>query len=64
MIEFFQSLGIVGYFVIIVVVLGLWNLKKLIFLKSPLDSQQHKNWKATGGVTKPDHLLHNGNDDR
>lgn len=56
MLEFFTSLGIVGYFVVAVVVLGLWNLKKLIFLRSPLDSQQHKLWRRTGGVGSPDHL--------
>ncbi|MDG0988807.1 MAG: hypothetical protein P8H36_01520 [Yoonia sp.] len=58
MIAFFQSLGVVGYFVVIVVVLGLWNLKKLIFLRSPLDSQQHKSWRRSGGIGKPDHLPH------
>ncbi|WP_375280922.1 hypothetical protein [Pseudooctadecabacter sp.] len=56
MIEFFTSLGLIGYFVIIVAVLGLWNLRKLIFLRSALDSQQHKLWRRTGGGTPPDHL--------
>ena len=56
MIEFISSLGLIGYFVIIVAVLGLWNLRKLIFLRSPLDSQQHKLWRGTGGGTPPDHL--------
>lgn len=58
MIEFFQSLGVIGYFVVVVLVLGLWNLRKLIKLRSPLDSQQHKNWRNTGGTAPPDHLPH------
>ena len=58
MIEFFASLGIIGYFVIGVLVFALWNLRKLFKLRTPLDSQQHKNWRATGGTTRPDHLLH------
>lgn len=62
MIEFIQSLGVVGYFVIGVLVLALWNLRKLITLRSPLDSQQHKNWRATGGTTRPDHLPHTDDD--
>lgn len=62
MIEFFLSLGVIGYFVVGVLVLALWNLRGLIKLRTPLDSQQHKSWRATGGSTKPDHLPHN--DDR
>jgi len=62
MLEFFQSLSVIGYFVIIVVVLGLLNLRKLIFLRSPLDSQQHKLWRRTGGVTPPDHLQNSKDD--
>jgi len=64
MIEFFASLGIIGYFVIAVVILGLWNLRKLITLRSPLDSQQHKTWRGTGGAGDPDHLpQHKDRDD-
>ena len=63
MIEFIQSLGIVGYIVLGIVALALWNLRKLITLRSPLDSQQHKNWRATGGTTPPDHLPHHENKD-
>jgi len=55
-IAFLQSLGVAGYFVVIVAALGIWNLKKLIVLRSPLDKPQHKGWRSTGGVTKPDHL--------
>lgn len=54
--EFFRSLGVIGYVVLTVLVLALLNIKKLILLRSPLDSQQHRNWRATGGTTNPDHL--------
>lgn len=54
--EFLGSLGVIGYIVLIVLVLALLNIKKLVLLRSPLDSQQHKAWRATGGVTNPDHL--------
>jgi hypothetical protein len=56
MIEFVQSLGAIGFVVLGVVILALWNIRKLITMRSPLDSQQHKNWRATGGTTPPDHL--------
>jgi len=55
-IEFVSSLGLIGYIVLFVIVLCLFNLKKLIFLKSPLDSQQHKLWRRVGAETNPDHL--------
>jgi len=41
---------------LIVLVLAILNIRKLILLRSPLDSQKHTIWRATGGVTKPDHL--------
>jgi len=56
MLEFVQSLGLFGYVVIAIVVLALLNIRKLIWLNSPLDSQEHKNWKRTGAITPPDHL--------
>ncbi|WP_299202188.1 hypothetical protein [uncultured Tateyamaria sp.] len=56
MIEFFQSLGLFGYAILAFLAVLIWNLKKLIKLRTPLDSQQHKIWRATGGTTKPDHL--------
>jgi len=56
LIEFISSLGLVGYVVLIVVILCLFNLKKIIFLKSPLDSQQHKLWRSVGSEPNPDHL--------
>ena len=49
--EFLGSLGFIGYVVLIVLVLAILNIKKLVFLRSPLDSQQHKIWRATGGAT-------------
>ncbi|MXY32754.1 MAG: hypothetical protein F4186_14945 [Boseongicola sp. SB0676_bin_33] len=54
--EFFRSLGLIGYVVLAVLILALLNIRKLILLRSPLDSQQHKTWRATGGTTNPDHL--------
>ena len=54
--EFFRSLGLIGYVVLTVLILALLNIRKLIFHRSPLDSQQHKAWRATGGATNPDHL--------
>lgn len=54
--DFFQSLGLFGYVILAFVALLIWNLKKLIKLRTPLDSQQHKIWRATGGTTAPDHL--------
>ena len=56
MIAFVQSLGVIGYLVLGIVVLCLWNVRKLFKLRSPLDSQQHKIWRNTGGGTPPDHL--------
>ncbi|MCV3273398.1 hypothetical protein [Roseobacter sinensis] len=56
MVDFFQSLGLTAYLILAVLVLVLWNIKKLILLRSPLDSQQHRTWRATGGTTRPDHL--------
>lgn len=61
MLSFIQSLGIIGYIVLGIIILSVWNLKKLLFLRSPLDSQQHKLWRATGGTTRPDHLPENQN---
>ena len=56
MFEFFHSLGIIGYVILGVVALLIWKIRKIIFLQSPLDSQQHKLWRATQGETEPDHL--------
>ena len=59
MIAFFQSLGLFGYILLAIVALLLWNARRLIFLRSPLDSQQHKNWRGSvdeGVYTNPDHL--------
>lgn len=56
MLEFLQSLSLFGVLALVIVVLGLFYLKKLIFLRSPLDSEQHKLWRRTGGVGRPDHL--------
>lgn len=55
MVEFLASLSALGWIVIGVVLLGLWNVRKLIFLRSPLDSPQHKGWREAPG-TRPDHL--------
>ena len=44
-IEFFSSLSALGWLVFIIVVLILINLRKILFLKSPLDSQDHKHWR-------------------
>ncbi len=55
--EFLGSLGVIGYVLIALVILCLWNLRRIIFLKSPLDSQQHKNWRQMGvDMDDPDHL--------
>lgn len=54
--EFIQSLGVIGYIVIGIVLLCLFNLRKLLTLKSPLDSWQHRAFQRTGGVMNPEHL--------
>jgi len=56
MIEFLASLGPFGVFVVAVLALCLLNLRKLIRLRTPLDSTQHRLWKWSGGIGKPDHL--------
>ena len=56
LIEFFQSLGLIGYIVLGFIILFLINLKKIITLRSPLDSWQHRTFQQTGGAMKPDHL--------
>lgn len=53
--EFLASLSVFGWIMIGVVFLGLWNLRRLFFMRSPLDSPQHKGWRETPG-TRPDHL--------
>jgi len=56
-IEFVQSLSLTGYILIGICVLLLLNLRKLITLRSPLDSWQHTLWKRTGGAgERPAHL--------
>lgn len=60
-IEFFKSLGIIGWVLLALCVLILFNLRKIIRLRSPLDSQQHKAWRDNegemhGSRTKPAHL--------
>ena len=59
MIEFLFSLGVLGWIVLLLVialvVALIRNPKKLIFLNSPLDSQQHKLYRGTGGG-HPEHL--------
>lgn len=54
--EFIYPLGAVGCFVIGFLFLCLWNFRKLLFLRSPLDSQQHELWRSAEGTTPPDHL--------
>lgn len=56
LVDFFQSLSTLGYIVIALVALCVWNLKSLMRLRSPLDSWQHKIWRSTCGETPPDHL--------
>jgi hypothetical protein len=56
-IEFVSSLSMTGYILIGIVILILLNLKKIVLLRSPLDSWQHKLWKDTGGAgDKAEHL--------
>jgi len=61
MLDFIGSLGVIGYFVVIVLALCIWNIRKLFKLRTPLDSIQHKMWRNTGGAGGADHL-ENGND--
>ena len=56
-IEFVQSLGLIGYVVLGICFLCLIRLKKILTLRSPLDSWQHRAYQRTGGAMKPDHLL-------
>ena len=56
-IEFVSSLSMTGYILIGIVILILLNLKKIVLLRSPLDSWQHKLWKDTGGAgDRAEHL--------
>jgi len=55
-VEFVQSLGLIGYVVIGIVFLCILNIKKIMTLRSPLDSWQHRAFQRTGGVMNPDHL--------
>jgi len=61
LLEFFGSLSLFGWFLLGLCILFLFNIRKIIRLRSPLDSQQHKSWRETqgsidGGNTKADHL--------
>lgn len=58
-VEFFSSLGVIGWVLFVLCILLLINLGKIFRLRSPLDSQQHKSWRSTGGITKADHLEQN-----
>ena len=51
--EFMSSLGLIGYLVIGVLGLAIWNLRKLWKLRTPLDSPQHKAWRRNGGLIIP-----------
>jgi len=52
-IEFLGSLGIVGWLLLI---LFIFNLRKILRLRSPLDTPQHKLWRNSDVETKADHL--------
>lgn len=67
--DFFSSLSVVGWFVVILCVLLLLNLpgivRGIVRLRSRLDSQEHRLWKQdrinriperTKGTMKLDHL--------
>ena len=59
--EFFGSLSVVGWVLVVICILLLLNIRKIFRLRTPLDSQQHKSWRASagsmhGGNTKADHL--------
>ena len=61
LLEFFKSLGVLGWVLVALCVLVLLNLKKIIWLRSPLDSQKHREWRddiggMSGSTTKADHL--------
>ena len=60
MLEFFGSLGVIGWIVLILVILTVVNIRKILVLRSPLDSQDQKLWREKageiGGPTKPKHL--------
>ena len=56
-----QSLSIVGWVLLMLCVLILLNLRKIIRLRSPLDSQQHREWRDDvsgmhGSRTTAEHL--------
>ena len=54
--EFMASLGLIGYLVVGVLGLAVWNLRKMWKLRTPLDSPQHMAWRKSGGFDHPDHL--------
>jgi len=51
--EFFGSLGFMGWCLIALCVLLLVNLAKLVRLRSPLDSQEHRLWKYDRATRHP-----------
>jgi len=58
--EFLGSLSIFGWILIVLLILRFLNIGKVIRLRSPLDTQQHKLWRSTDGTTKPGHLEKKG----
>mgnify|MGYP001296913920 CR=1 FL=1 len=56
MYEFISSLGLIGYLLIGVLGLAIWNLRKLWKLHTPLDSPQHKAWPRSHECDHQDHL--------
>ena len=59
LIEFVKSLSLTAYVLIGFCVAILFNLKKLLTLRSPLDTWQHRFWKNMGGADKPEHIERN-----
>ena len=51
--EFFSSLGVIGWCLIALCILLLLNLSKLARLRSPLDSQEHRLWKYDRATRHP-----------
>ena len=52
--EFLSSLGLVGYFVLVVLILCIINFRKVFSQGSVLKKPSHTSWKDNHGYTKPD----------
>jgi len=53
---FLSSLSLLGWVLVVLCILVIFNFAKILRLRSPLDSEQHKSWRSTGDINKAGHL--------